>query len=293
MLSGVWNAIGYKGEMEKMQAIWIQWQQKQPKDHFKRSIIYEHYKKSVKIPWDVSAAEFSVMSTKALTATETHYEYCFGDFYTFFIPTDRDIGIFGMFEKLLEMYDVCKGYSRVLFGDTEAISDLRKMTEAKDEKAIKIFDFTQYVYDYDRIHAHTVACFSLSTLVMTIASNYIGRKVINHPQLHIVINFERCKHAYESAAFGLPEEIVSMKTAPIDIIPNYRLHGSSRSLPIIKQTKCNSCGRLSEGMWGKFHCCLDCHLKKICSSCGANAQGTSANDDMPKCAFHLKMEEYG
>ena len=78
---------------------------------------------------------------------------------------------------------------------------------------------------------------------------------------------------------------------PIDIVPSYRFHITSNSWPVTKQIKCIKCARLTEGTWGKFGYCLDCHLKKACSSCGADAQGKSENDDMPKCSFHLKLEQ--
>ena len=148
---------------------------------------------------------------------------------------------------------------------------------------------SNYYYDYSIIHAHTVAYFSLSTLVMMLVSNHIGR-ITGHKN-HRTIDFEKCKKAYENCVFGIPEEIHIIKSAPIDIIPHSRNHIMANSWPVTKQIKCSKCSRLTEGTWGKFGYCLDCHLKKACSSCGADAQGKSENDDMPKCSFHLKLEE--
>lgn len=271
---------------------WQDWQEKQPQAFFDHSPIFDYYKNNSKSPWNIEEMEFSVLSQKSLSETEIYYKYAFGDFSPFFFPNYCNVDIFAFFGILLDLYDVCKGYSRYIFGDNEAISSLRKLYTSKDNALVAKYDFSQHVYNYNIIHAHTVAYFSLSTLIMTIASNFIGRKVTSNPQYHITISFEYCKAAFDEELFGIPRNKISPRTSPIPINGKQKFINCSRSLPIVKQSKCSKCFRLSEGTWGKFHCCLDCHLKKICSSCGADAQGRSASDDMPKCSFHIKMEEY-
>lgn len=290
MINSVLNAVGWQNPQDyRTWDLWMKWQKTQPIQHYKHSMVFEYYMKNSKSNIFFEEVEHSFVSEKALTATENYYKYCFGEFYTFLMPIQKDIPLFDALKTLVNIYDVCKGYSRVLFGDTDSIIFLKKVISLKDVSMIKNHDFSDSLYDYDLVHAHTVAHFSLSTLIMLIASNYVGR-ITNHKN-HKIVNFERCKQAFERHVFGIPEDVCEIKSEPIDIVPFYRFHITSNSWPITKQIKCIKCARLTEGTWGKFGYCLDCHLKKACSSCGADAQGKSENDDMPKCGFHLKLEQ--
>lgn len=256
---------------------WKEWERTQPASHYKSSDLYIYYlshRTKFKVPNN------SVISTEACK----YYSYCFGDYISFIMVPYGESNVVEYFALLLDFYDTCKGISRRLTGDPTGITILRQTVMKKTLTPLFEHDLEQYSYDYTEIHAHTVAQFSLSTLIMLLASNYVSR--VCSKQYFPSINAKLCQKAYDKCTFGsITQE--RMQSKAIDIpSKSVGIESKVASWPRNdKLLRCSKCSRVSDTVWGLFDCCLDCHLKRICSICSATAV-IITSDDLPKCAQH-------
>lgn len=139
---------------------WYEWQKTQPPIHFQRSEIFRKYANCNDIP----AENF-----------KEEYIYVLGDF-RYFITFEyiKNEEIFWEFiQILIGLYDTCKGIRRSLLGDPSFIITLKNSFKTRDFKDIYNYDYKECKYDYQKIHVHTVAHFSLSTLIMRYVSQLL------------------------------------------------------------------------------------------------------------------------
>lgn len=115
-------------------------------------------------------------------------EYYIKNYFVIKVPRDNEyydnFGVFSYFllsknasviKELIHFYDNCKGYARYFTGDPNYISLLRKFSEDEDINVFNSINFEDYLYDYNKIHAYTVASFSLSNLIMRLAIHHIPK----------------------------------------------------------------------------------------------------------------------
>lgn len=263
--------------VEEEQNSWHTWQLKQPEEHYKTSSIYSYYK-----------SQRTHFSTNKTFFKEPVYRYCFGDFcYLIVNPKDNEWHIMIYLQSILDVYDVCKGITRRITGDPNYITMLRDVIKHNNYHILRKHNFMPYIYDYESIHAHTVAQYSLSTLLMFILSHYLSQHDafigINYPS----IQFKTCQKAYLESNFGTTVK----PTLPLDIGTPKQKQKDIKwfSWPEDKSSciKCKCCGRVTEREWGDFSSCLDCHIHKVCHICGDKSVAIICNDQqLPKCLFH-------
>lgn len=261
---------------------WKIWQNSQPNLHYDKSAVFDYYvtyfPKTKKI-W----------KTKKKIGINQYYEYCFGKFAMFITNPSEGGELLGYIKELLKLYDTCKGLSRRLKGDPEAINVLRDAIRNKSLVPLRRHNFLQYEYPYHLIHAHTVAQYSLSTLIMRLVSHYMAHTYTKGSYAELSV--KKCQSAYEKQNFGkIPisakEENIN-KSDPISIDTDKELtsHGYSWPRDRASCMRCQSCNRICENVYGDFVSCIDCHFKRICSLCGTTAV-VIGHDELPKCARH-------
>lgn len=289
-ISSWFNSTNFSSDHE----VWAEWQKKQPMIHFEKSVIFEYYK-SLRPKFE----PFKDAACNDVLAD--YYRYCFGDFTQIIsIPYSKQSNLIRYVELLLDVYDTCKGVSRKFAGDPDGIVLLRKVYKTKDFDHLYNHDFHQYRYDYTKLHAHTVAQYSLSTLIMRIADNLMHYHFTTAKFKNISVSL--CKDIFDSKIFG--ENSKHKQSVPIEIKkPDAPIidDNKSSSLPINmnKLCKCKSCGRICDKLHGCFSSCLDCYLSKICSICGMGCDEDFVNgfsninpyDTLPKCMFHMNSSK--
>lgn len=274
--------------------IWREWQRHQSPSHYEKSDIFQYYLS--KRPCFQPPIQSCAFGHGA-----KYYVYCFGDFTTLMVnPTAGNVIEYLI--ALLDVYDVCKGYSRHLKGDPTGIAIIREVIQKKTLVPLEAHDFTQYSYEYNVIHAHTVAQYSLSTLLMKLLGNYMSH--ISAPGYHtkteLAISLLSCRKAYDSCIFGAPMSDKLLTTPNQNVVSNTiaieqrrqkteDFRGYSWPSDRASCMRCKICSRVTENTWGLFYACLDCHLKRICSKCG-KAAVIIGSDNFPKC-YHHQLEQ--
>lgn len=255
---------------------WEEWQRNQPLSHFEQSEIFQYYLSQ--------RPRFKPPKYSCITDSNSrYYIYCFGDFASLLVnPHGGDA--MDYFALLLDIYDTCKGTTRRITGDPTGISLLRSAVQKRSLNPIQNHNFSQYNYDYNTLHAHTVAEYSLSTLMLRFVSHYMSC-ITTRPNYSLIL-YPICQKAYNKSVFGEPKQI---KSDPISI-PNKISDDdgkASSSWPRVNNNclRCKSCNRVTENLWGNFDACIDCHLKRICSTCGIQAV-IIGPDSLPKCYYH-------
>ncbi len=271
-----WVSSYFTSELEmaiQNYELWSDWQKKQTKSHYIESYLTSY------IPLKSGYKNM-------------YFRYCFGDFENLiYMPeTCNDLTYFTL---LLSTYDSCKGYLRSIKGDSAGISLLRKVVYCKNCDALYDHHFNIYSYPYDRIHAHTVSQFSLSTLLMLFVSNYMHFKSYNSDHFpHIEVDL--CKGAYNNKVFGEITYVNTTKTirAPIPIKKtDASVVRNCNSWPEPRHSitnKCSNCTRIADSLWGNHNHCLDCHLYKVCFICGGQ-MFTVGRDKLPRCQIHQNL----
>lgn len=261
---------------------WEEWQRHQQPSHYEKSEIFQYYL--------TMRTNFQPPTDSCITAYNSkYYIYCFGDFAALLVNPHGGGNILDYITLLIDMYDVCKGVSRRLKGDPTCITVLREIITRRTLDPLQKLHLDQYAYPYNTIHAHTVAEYSLSTLIMRLISHYISKTSTRGYYPNILSSL--CQTAYTSCNFGAPVIISTPKgSAAISIIQPQKtksddIRGCSWPQDKSKYFRCKICTRMTENLWGNFNACVDCHLKRICSVCGSQAVIIS-NDGLPKCAFH-------
>jgi hypothetical protein len=255
---------------------WENWQKIQAPVHYEKSEIFHYYltyRPDFQPPFD-SVVHNSVASL--------YYSYCFGDFTVFLVNPTLGSDVLKYIAFLLDFYDVCKGFSRRVIGDPYNISILRTVLEKRNLYPLYNHDFSQYGYDYSKIHAHTVVQYSLSTLIMRFIGNFLY--LSNTRGNFLDINIKLCQEAFVGYYFGYPKKTET--SSPIYIQkPTEEFRSSSWPRDNASCLRCKICNRVTENFWGNFQACIDCHLKRICSICSLPPIIISS-DNLPKCISH-------
>ena len=282
-LSWLWSKTNIKDEWDT----WEIWQSSQPFTHYSKSDVYQYYL--------LSHPQFQPPQFSATTGPKSiYYIYCFGEFAALLINPSCNPNhlyttinnIYDYCNLLLDFYDTCKGTTRRITGDPPSISVLREVLRIKSTVPLHAHDFHQYNYDYTILHGHTVAQYSLSTLIMRFIGNYMHQ--ISPHGNYPFISSAKCEKAYRNSSFGNTSKEVIVKTQPINIPKKSIIEeGRSYSWPrdSITCSRCQICNRVSENLWGDFNSCLDCHMKRICSKCSIPAV-VIGSDNLPKCSLH-------
>ena len=259
---------------------WLQWQNKQLHSHF-------------------ISSQYGVYINKKAGQRNVYFRYCFGDFDNL-IYQPENVNEVNYIILLLDVYDKCKGYKRTLVGDHEGITLMRAAAETKKIDALYAFDFSPFSIPYHQLHAHTVAYFSLSTLILFLLSNYLHLKSYSN-DIFPSININLCKNAYNNKVFGDIAYVVTHNkiipkttTTSIDIQkPKDTVTRPCNSWPgPINNTinKCVNCKCVCENYWGEHKHCLNCHLFLVCFYCGSNTIfSISKKSGYPLCLLHQNM----
>lgn len=271
------------------QETWIEWQRTRPLTHFHNSEVYMQFLNANPdfVPLDNSVVNGHLCDV---------YSYTFGDFAKFIVNGGKtDVNEY--IRLLLNLYDACKGYLRSnIKGDPEIIGLMRNSLKTNNASALFFYRYENIKYDYSVLHGHTVAEFSLSTLIGLFLCNFLHHKSINRCDS---INIELLRVTLEKKIYGevIPNRSPSSSSVPIIPITNNKLTLSdssdfrSKSMPTkidsINLSTCSSCKRLTESLYGDFRSCIDCHTKCVCSICGYNAM-LKGPDNLPRCLRHHK-----
>lgn len=275
---------------------WEDWQRQQTPIHYVESEIFNFYKSRQSLLNNIEAS--SVISGPSAD----YFTYCFGKF-AIFIVNSTKITIRDYFMLLIDLYDTCKGTSRMLLGDPVHITILRDVINTSQIGHLNSLNFKEFEYDYTKIHAHTVAQYSLSTLIMRFVGHYL--KLMFPGGKMPYIDVDKCMLAYNQRIYGT----INMSST---VTPSRPIPITSSSLPIQMDcsrgssssemtcgswprttnemvdrnscTRCKNCARLTDKLWGDFNSCVDCHFKRICRECGEKAIIISSN--VPKCMAH-------
>jgi hypothetical protein len=258
---------------------WIEWQKNQPSSHYEKSDVFQYYLSY--------HPRFQPPRDSCITDDNSRfYTYCFGDFACLLVKPHGGSNVTEYFQILLDVYDSCKGPSRRIAGDPIGISLVREVVQRRSLIPIQDHDFRQYNYEYDVIHAHTVAQFSLSTLLMRFVSHYMS--YVTTRGRFFAISISACQKSMTNSIFGEPK-VLSVASSPIEIPGRSDSDQRSQALSWPRDNatciRCKTCNRVTENVWGKFQTCLDCHLKRICSECGLPAI-IIGTDSLPKCHYH-------
>lgn len=195
---------------------WLEWQKKQNRVHFERSDVFKKYAsdKSNEIPIHLKFRD--------------DITYVLGDF-KYFIPFDhiRNDNIFwDHIQVLINLYDCCKGVRRSIFGDSPFIIILRSCNNNKDISQLLKYNYDECRYDFETLHTHTVAYFSLSTLIMRITCHLLYLKYGSDTPLFPKINDLCFSDMYKQDCYGYNKE------NPINIhsFPHLKSSDSSKYL---------------------------------------------------------------
>lgn len=162
----------FKSNYENDWNKWQKWQLYQNESHFKSSDIIEYYTYYRKIQ-----------------IQNQEYNKDFGQF-SFLFNTNK---LKHVLKLIIDIYDHCKGYTRYLSGDPDCINWIKIYLESK--KIIFTEDTIKpYMYNYNIIHSHTVALYSLSTLLFRISLHhfFINNKISwNNCIIHGKLYFDK------------------------------------------------------------------------------------------------------
>lgn len=265
---------------------WETWQNQQQSSHYEKSDLFQYY-------LSMRPRYIPPRNSCINDHNNRYYIYCFGDFSSLIVNPLGYTDIVDYINILIDLYDVCKGISRRIKGDPTCISVLREVVLKRTLDPIQKHNLNQYNYPYNRIHAHTVAQYSLSTLIMKFIIHYLNINGTKGDYSNITSS--SCQTAYNEQIFGAPKlilnSILSTKSVPISISQNnkerdIKVHSWPQDQS--KIFRCKICTRVTENIWGKFDACMDCHLKRVCSTCGVRAV-IIAIDGLPKCIAHQEL----
>lgn len=198
--------------------------------------------------------------------------YCFGDFtplITNHILTAQEI--ITLSQTLLYIYDQNKGYDRKYRkGDPVDITFLRTFAQGGGWDNIEKISFSKYHYPYHTLHAHTLAQYSLSTLLLRIIEHNLS---FQHSQF-LPFHVQKCIESYNNCNF-----------APVTKNYNSMIMTSSSWSSGMEYRYCPNCKNKCDNLCGKFQVCLNCYTYNVCRTCGARVQHYS-DDHKPYCSLH-------
>jgi hypothetical protein len=149
-------------EQKDIEDVWATWELLQKRTHFLCYQPLQDYYKLKPLPEWLSGG------------ISIFHERRFGLFSPLMIPQKTALQIIELIKILIEIYDYCKGTLRFLRFDNPAIRALRLTVRFNSFLDISKEPTDQYYYDYNRVHAHTIAQYSLSTLLMRIVLHQLG-----------------------------------------------------------------------------------------------------------------------
>jgi hypothetical protein len=147
---------------------WDSWQKAQGPEHYEKSKVWSGF---------TSFYGKTSLPHSGISPDDPEYEsfhYCFGEFTPLIIKGHLKPSPFPYFRLLLDIYSCNKGYLRSLKGEPEFILALRRSVLEADLTALANFPYSSVSYDYGKIHAHTVAQYSLSSLLALLTRNALA-----------------------------------------------------------------------------------------------------------------------
>jgi hypothetical protein len=197
-----------------------------------------------------------------------YVRYCFGDYINLLSNhpiSDQELMQLANF--IIAFYDYAKGIVRKYYkGDSKDITYLRAFTQGQGIANLQKIDFAAYNYNYDEVHSHVLAKYSLSNLLLRILEHNLANHGAYNRQYQ-PIDFKKCELAYQKVNFN-------------DTI----LNSSSSWSEGMEMKRCNQCRVYTVSLWGKFHLCLDCYTKRVCRECGTAIAENSLGK--PLCVLH-------
>lgn len=263
--------------------MWKDWQRRQMPSHYERCDLFQYYLSQR--PNFQPPSEFIF---------NKYHVYCFGDFACLINTPVGPANVGDYFRLLLDIYDICKGMSRIITGDPSAILVLREVVAKNTLTPLQQHDCEKYAYSYTELHAHTICQYSLSTLIMRLVMHYMSKLTPKFSDYSI--NDKLCQEAYDKCIFGtalsprsnssIINNSTNKPTTPVGTVNKMTvLIDDDKPESRLIHLRCKICKRVTEHVWGKFSTCLDCHLKRICSTCAAVATIITL-DNLPKCKDH-------
>lgn len=192
------SKLVYTTNIESTWLKWIEWQKNQSNNHF------HDYNHNLNFFYNENYYLKSICSNIKENDKIIYYSYCFGDFLPLLILSERGLNKFEYIRILVELYDFCKGIGRILSGDSEIIIEMRESLETECTINLDKLKVENYLYPYGTIHAHTVAYFSISTLLYRI---YLHHSDYNDKNK---FKITPCKNAYDEAIFGSYKKIKTL-----------------------------------------------------------------------------------
>lgn len=184
-------------------AHWEKWQLSQPSSHFESSHVLQSYLAQYPhVKCNESFLGSNTSNTSNTSNIYSTYAYCFGNFTILLSIPSGPGNVLEYVALLLEIYDFCKGLGRRIAGDPVGISTLRMALTQKTVEPIQLLDFSEYDYPYATLHAHTVAEFSLSTLILRLVSNYMSYTNVWGKNFSM-IEYPICQNSYDNNVFKL------------------------------------------------------------------------------------------
>lgn len=221
-----------------------------------------------------TCAILSNIQLPVLYTPDEYYQYvcyCFGDFTPLIsnhILTAQEL--ITLSQTLLQIYDQHKGFDRKYRkGDPTDITFLRNFAQGEGWENIEKISFSKYHYPYHNLHAHTLANYSLSSLILRIVEHNLA---FQYNQF-LAIDIQKCLEAYHNSTF-----------APVIKNGNSVIFASSWSSGM-EYRYCPNCKNKCDSLCGKFQVCLNCYIYNICRTCGAKVSHYT-NDHKPYCSLH-------
>lgn len=295
MFSSITNWFtGNSNAVDSEWRVWLEWQKHQSPSHYTSSYVFKYFLK-----YNASFEPFSHNAMK--DDNWKYYHYCFGDFTPLITIFGTEKDLLKYVNILLAVYDTCKGIARRVSGDPPGIVIMRQAITLNNSAILFEHDYTQYSYNYGYLHAHTVAVYSLSTLLLRLLSNYLYSISITRKFANISLQLCHMAHKnsnygeliYENPAAPAPTAPVNIPSAASSSTSSYPLNIACKEITSTScpsygtdHLKCHKCYRITEKLWGYFNVCLDCHLKRVCSKCGCISCDIAA-DGFPRCYYHI------
>lgn len=204
LASSFWDIFSEQQEVE-VWSYWMEWQSKVLPEHYESSELVRSYKRQ--------RPRFSPPKYSCAEISHEEYSYVMGEF-AFLVCNPVNGALTEAIEYvrlLVDIYDRCKGYSRMV-QDPPSISRLRKVLKTNRLSYLSNYDFSQFDYPHEKLHAHTVAEYSLSTLLMKVLSHYLHQTGLEGKFRPISVS--SCRRAMEAGTFG---RVTNVRSLPITI----------------------------------------------------------------------------
>lgn len=286
MMSTSWFS-SIKSYLTPSEEDWESWQRSQGPEHYQKSKIWDYF---------IAFYPKTKPPEVAMGPLDPQYEcfhYCFGEFTPLIVRGQLKPSPIPYFRILLDVYSCNKGYVRTIKGEPEFIVLLRRAVMNNDLSELANFQYSSVSYKYDKIHAHTVAEYSLSRLLALLTENALVYQGYN------TLRPISVKVCHEAWSIGL----YSKKSSPSLLIKQAGRQIKKQSSAMTWDQnnsdflpsswpeycgtlqKCSKCGSVctKTHVFGE---CKECHITSVCSICGGIGADIG-RDGLPKCATHV------